>query len=67
MKKTVTLNLNNKELNVLENLCGKKGLSKTALLKQALSLYQVVHEKIELGNKIYFENDLKDKSEMVIL
>lgn len=67
MKKTVTLNLNMKELSVLENLCSKKSLNKTALLKQALYLYQLVHEKLEMGNKLYFENDLKDKSEIIIL
>jgi len=67
MKKTLTLNLTEKEMFVLEELCIKKGLSKTALLKQCLRLYQIVDNKLENGEKLFFETDKKEKSEMVIL
>jgi len=67
MKKMMTLNLTDKEMTVLEELAKKKGLNKTALLKQALALYQLVHNKVELGEKIFTEDDKKDKSEIILI
>ena len=67
-KKTMTLNLTDAEMAVLEELSRKKDLSKTAVLRQALRLYQVVAERIEGGEKLYFEHtSKKDKSELMVL
>ena len=41
-KRTMTLNLTDREMQVLDELCAKKGLNKTALMRQALRLYQAV-------------------------
>ena len=41
-KKTMTLNLSEEEMAALERLCEKKDLSKTAVVRQALRLYQRV-------------------------
>ena len=41
-KRTMTLNLTDAEMSALEELCVKKDLSKTSLLRQALRLYQLV-------------------------
>jgi len=53
----MTLNLTDREMNVLDELCAKKGLNKTALLRQALRLYQAVDTRLEQGDKLLFEND----------
>jgi hypothetical protein len=67
-KKTLTLNLTDAEMEVLEELCRKKELSKTALLKQALRFFQLVNARLENGEKLYFENDeLKKKAEFTFL
>lgn len=67
-RKTMTLNLSEPEMVVLDLLATRKGLSKTALLRQALRLYQSVDSRLERGEKIYFENPLsKDKAELVVL
>ena len=67
-KKTMTLNLTEAEMRVLEELCAKKDLSKTALLRQALRLYQVVEARLEKGDKLFFEDDrTKEKAEMMML
>jgi len=67
-KRTMTLNLTEKEMQVLDELCAKKGLNKTALLRQALRLYQTVDQRLELGEKLIFENDDKsEKAELVVL
>jgi hypothetical protein len=46
-KRTMTLNLTDAEMRALEELCEKKDLNKTALLRQALRLYQLVEARIE--------------------
>jgi hypothetical protein len=67
-KKTMTLNLTDAEMRVLEELCTKKDLSKTALLRQALRLYQVVEARLEKGDKLFFEDDrTKEKAEVMML
>lgn len=68
MKKTMTLNLTDAEMGVLEELSERKDLSKTALLRQALRLYQLVELRFDKGDKLYFEDDVtKDKAELVVL
>lgn len=66
-KKTITLNLSEKEMRVLEQLCEKKDMSKTSILKQSLRLYQMVEGRIERGEKIFFETDKKEKMELVLI
>lgn len=67
-KKTMTLNLTDAEMRVLEELCEKKDLSKTALLRQALRLYQLVETRVEKGDKLFFEDDkTKEKAEVMML
>jgi len=67
-KRTMTLNLTDAEMGVLEELCEKKDLSKTALLRQALRLYQAVETRVERGAKLFFENEqTKEKAEVMML
>jgi hypothetical protein len=64
----MTLNLTEKEMQVLDELCARKGLNKTALLRQALRLYQTVDQRLELGEKLIFESDDRSaKAELVVL
>lgn len=68
MKKTMTLNLTEDEMDVLDSLSAKKDLSKTVLLRQALRLYQRVEERLERGDKLYFEDEAKrEKAEIMML
>lgn len=67
-KKTMTLNLSDAEMSALEDLCAKKELSKTALLRQALRLYQLVESRLEKGDKLFFEDEeKKEKAEIMML
>lgn len=64
----MTLNLTDAEMAALEDLCVKKDLNKTAVLRQALRLYQLVEARIERGDKLYFEDaESKDKAEVMML
>jgi predicted transcriptional regulator len=67
-KRTMTLNLTEPEMKVLEQLAERKELSKTAVLRQALRLYQMVAIRVDKGEKLYFEDEAeKKKSELVML
>ena len=67
-KKTMTLNMTEAEMQVLAVLSEKKDLSKTALLRQALRMYQVIEARLENGDKLFFENEkTKEKSEVMML
>lgn len=68
MKKTMTLNLSGHEMDVLDRLAEEKGLSKTALVRQALRLYQSVTDRLEKGEKVFVEHpDTKEKAELMVL
>jgi hypothetical protein len=67
-KRTMTLNLTEAEMSALEELSMKKDLSKTAVVRQALRLYQMVESRLEAGDKLLFENDeTKEKAEVMML
>lgn len=66
-KRTMTLNLTDPEMLALEELASKKDLSKTAVLRQALRLYQMVDQRIERGEKLVFEDKGDKKAEVVVL
>ena len=44
MKRTMTLNLTEAEMNAVEQMCDQKGRSKTALVRQSLRLYKYVDD-----------------------
>lgn len=67
-KKTMTLNLTDAEMSALEELSNQKDLSKTAILRQALRLYQMIDQRIGNGDKLFLENELeKKKAELMVL
>ena len=68
VKKTMTLNLTEAEMDVLEALSKKMNLSKTALLRQALRMYQVIQGRLKNGDKLFFEDEkTKEKAEVMML
>ncbi|MFC1759422.1 ribbon-helix-helix protein, CopG family [Planctomycetota bacterium] len=67
-KRTMTLNLTEAEMEAVKELAEKKELSKTAVLRQALRLYQMVDSRLERGDKLFFEDeDKKEKAEVMVL
>lgn len=67
-RKTMTLNLTETEMKALEELSTTKDISKTAVLRQALRLYQMVEVRIARGEKLFFEDDSsKQKAELMML
>jgi hypothetical protein len=67
-KKGMTLNLTDAEMEALEALSAKKDLTKTAVIRQALRLYQLVDARLAAGEKLVFEDELnKKKAELMVL
>jgi hypothetical protein len=66
-KRTMTLNLTDPEMRAVEDLCAKKDVSKTTLLRQALRLYQLVEARTERGEKFFFEDSENKKAELMFL
>jgi hypothetical protein len=67
-RRTMTLNLTDREMETLEQIAGRKDLSKTQVVRQAIRLYQTIESRIESGEKLYFEDkDKSSKSELMML
>jgi hypothetical protein len=55
-------------MRALDDLSVQKDVSKTAVLRQALRLYQMIELRIARGEKLMFENDAtKEKAELMML
>ena len=67
-KRTMTLNLTPQEMDALEAFSARKDLSKTAVIRQALRLYQLVDLRLAQGEKLFFEDEIqKKKAEVMVL
>ena len=67
-KRTMTLNLTEAEMQALESLSVRKDLSKTAVIRQALRLYQLVDHRLASGGKLFIEDEAKQqKAELMML
>lgn len=61
--KTMTLNLPEREMAVLTELAERKGMSKTAVMRQALKLYQLVEVRLASGSRLVFRDDLRKSAD----
>ena len=67
-KKTMTLNLTEAEMRALEELAKKKDLTKTAVIRQAIRLYQMIEARMSAGEKVMFEDEkAQKKAELMVL
>lgn len=54
---TMTLNMPEREMRALEQLAAHHEMSKTAVMRQALRLYQLVHVRLQNGETFCFSGD----------
>lgn len=67
-KKTMTLNLTEAEMEVLEDLAARKDISKTAVVRQAIRLFQTLSVRVERGEKLILEDEKgSKKAELMVL
>ncbi len=63
--KTMTLNLSEREMAALEQLATEKEMSKTAVMRQALRLYQLVNVRLNAGERMMFSGDQQRTVEFI--
>lgn len=56
-KRTMTLNLTDQEMEAVERYAAQHDLSKTAILRQALRLYDLVQHRLADGETMQFSGD----------
>jgi hypothetical protein len=61
---TMTLNFPQREMDALEKLAEHHQMSKTAVMRQALRLYQLIHVRLQAGETLSFSGD-KDRVMMI--
>jgi predicted transcriptional regulator len=67
-KRTMTLNLTDDEMNALDALSSRYDMSKTAIIRKALRMYQLIDTRLRRGEKLFMEDEIeKKKSELVVL
>ena len=66
-KKTMTLNLSSQEMEAIEEIARRKEATKTAIIKQAIRLYLLVDSRLGDGNKLFVEDDDKQKTELAVI
>lgn len=54
---TMTLNMSNEEMAVLDAIAAECDMSKTAVMRQALRLYQLVRSRMKAGETMSFSGD----------
>lgn len=54
---TMTLNFPEREMKALEALADHHQMSKTAVMRQALRLYQLIHIRLQAGETLSFSGD----------
>lgn len=66
-KRQMTLALSDTEMGVLDGIANQKGLSKTAVIRQALRLYQMLDSRMAAGERLIFEDDRQQKKAEVMV
>lgn len=66
-KRQMTLSLTDNEMKLLEDLAERKELTKTAIIRMALRLFQLVDERTAEGGKLFIEAGDKQKTELALL
>lgn len=56
-QETMTLNLPSREMRALERLCAEQDMNKTAVMRAALRLYQLIHIRLKSGETMSFSGD----------
>ena len=67
-KRTMTLNLTEEEMGLLDELSSRYDMSKTAIMRKVLRMYRIIDDLIQKGEKLFLKDGvLNKKSEIVVL
>ena len=66
--RSLVLNLSKREMTALEQLAERKGQTKSAVLRQALRLYESLDARVSQGARLVLEApDKREKAEVLLL
>jgi hypothetical protein len=63
----ITLKLTQREMKVLEELAEKKELTKVAVIRQALRVYQLLDSRLARGEKVLLEDAKQEKTTELVM
>ncbi len=66
-KRQMTLNLTDADMDLLEELAQRKQLTKTAIIRLSIKLFQLVDERVAEGGRLFIEADGKRRTELAVL
>lgn len=64
-ERTMTLNLSDVEMQAIEALAAEHDLSKTAVLRQALRVYQHINHRLKAGERMSWSGDQQRAAEFI--
>jgi predicted transcriptional regulator len=68
VKKTMTLNLSEEEMNTLDQLALRNDMSKTAVIRKAIQIYLILEMRMQRGEHIFLEDELhQTKVELLLV
>jgi predicted transcriptional regulator len=62
---TLTLNISDPEMAVIDRLAAEHDMSKTAVLRQAIRFYQLMHDRLKAGETFHFSGDQQRAMEFI--
>lgn len=66
--RALVLNLSEREMSALDDLAERKGQTKSAVLRQALRLYESLDARVSKGARLVLEApDKREKAEVLLL
>jgi predicted transcriptional regulator len=63
--RTMTLNLSEAEMAAVDALAAEHDLSKTAIIRQALRLYQYTNQRLKEGERMIWSGDAQRAAEFI--
>lgn len=66
-KQVITITLAQREVCLLDQLAKARGMTKGSLIGHALRVLATVDERLASGAKVYFEDESKNKAELLLL
>jgi hypothetical protein len=66
-KKTMTLNLTDEEMSVLDDLSARYDMTKTAVMRKALRMYHLIDSRLQRGEKLFIEDEIENKKAELLM
>ena len=63
----LNLSLTAEEMAIVEELAERKGVTKSGLLRHCLRVYQTLDFKLRSGEKLFLEDEAKNKAELLMI